>query len=148
MKPNCGESWQVGLAEENVESQPNTEPKDFEYWDAGGSDCYFYVQDCEFARILYRDFGPGAAYFLEGRLVARQFKILRRLVRFLIKRHQSLLSEVIDRRKVTIDCKRLTAERKSKSEIPGHRTAVGYSAQGKHIDHLKGVSQQSLPVEK
>lgn len=135
------------LTEENNESQSDTELEGFESWDAGGSDCYFYVQDSEFARMLYRDFGPGAAYFCGGRLVARQFRLPKRLLSLLIKRHQSHLSQEIDRRKGAIDCKRLTAVRENKSEICVDKTATRYSAEGKRISHLQSESLQSLPVE-
>ena len=58
----------------------------FEFWDAGGNDCYVYTRSHSIARELRRDFCREAVYAKGIRATAWQFKVPKRMIKFLLTR--------------------------------------------------------------
>lgn len=60
---------------------------DFEIWDAGGDNSYFYTQRGDIARDLAVDFGPATTYSNEMGIIAWQFLIPKKLETILVKKY-------------------------------------------------------------
>jgi hypothetical protein len=64
----------------------NDEIVKLEVWDAGKGQAYLYTELWETAKQMKEQFGRGTVYQQNGRAIAWQFKIPKRLVRFLTAR--------------------------------------------------------------
>ena len=53
---------------------------DFDSWDAGGSSCYLYTENWDFAKALKKEFGRCAVYLRNTRAVAWQYRVPKRVI--------------------------------------------------------------------